>query len=1003
MMRFERGVRAYLAVCAVIVSMLLVAVTAESGGLIFIDSFERFTNKPPVAEAGTDQVVYGGGPFPVLLIGERSEDVDGTITATWEQIAGIPAVMGDPSGLNQAYFPPRVESEQELVFRLTITDDDGLSDFDMIKVRVLPAVIEATVERRRPTQTVPTPKIRLFDAQGQSLGSAQGNLAKVTSNAGANVLYAVATADSQLDMKLSVVGPNGLSLETAFQATDFVERAFLTPSDFQTNPADLLTFGHVPPPSAVPFRKHEHPQIIEIALPHPDPGLRDPDRFLAFLNHTSIRFQEDAASAEAYYRAVDPNNERLTLNDWLDKTGFAANGADAHASYQNDADLGFARDMYMRKNVDGTVAGYVRNFPSLEYLQLDEKLIATVAMEYGPSTGHPENYTKFFVFGPDGERLLAADLDGRGAKFVPGVCNVCHGGTPKPTTISEDGVVTYPDQGDTGAQFLPWDVDTFKFSDRPGYTLEDQEEDFYDLNQVARAAWPADPSTVTGMKWTASAAVELLEGWYAGGDKTFDGSFVPVGWTGSAEQRELYLEVVGPNCRACHVTRGYQQQNAIDFSTYEKFMAYAPLIRELVYDQGVMPLASRTFGHFWSGGADSPAAKLARVLPPRYNLMLSTGEPVTPGRPIARTGMLTDGTAQVADVQLTDDGTLLDGRNSLFAPEQDWRVVSLSLTPEPVERFGDQAISQAVPGDDGEFILSRQIAPPASVHKTTFKRADLDEPNFFFDIFPLLNSCTGCHKAPEDGGIPGIPVWFENDDILITYREVLDRINFEQPDQSLFLTKPGGLRHGYNANKAGVFDNAFGNWEFFDVLGEVRLFQNRGINAQAVSNWIAAGAPFWGSSSSGKSWTCQNVGLPIPEREVGDLQDLVLAGPNQIIKDLQVELNLVGPAFLDFLSISLTHVDSGQTFKLIDRPTDDGSGTCSRLDIVEGRVWDAAPQTSLCDSTPNSPVSFRPVDPLGALDGLPLNSLWKLSIENFVALRENGSLGYWCVKNMRVP
>ena len=116
-----------------------------------------------------------------------------------------------------------------------------------------------------------------------------------------------------------------------------------------------------------------------------------------------------------------------------------------------------------------------------------------------------------------------------------------------------------------------------------------------------------------------------------------------------------------------------------------------------------------------------------------------------------------------------------------------------------------------------------------------------------------------------------------------------------------------------------------------------------------------------------------------------------------------VELNLVGPAFLDFLSISLTHVDSGQTFKLIDRPTDDGSGTCSRLDIVEGRVWDAAPQTSLCDSTPNSPVSFRPVDPLGALDGLPLNSLWKLSIENFVALRENGSLGYWCVKNMRVP
>jgi len=137
----------------------------------------------------------------------------------------------------------------------------------------------------------------------------------------------------------------------------------------------------------------------------------DPDRFNLFLNHhlgeTANNILAEAnyeKFPEAYYRSIDPNNTRATLDGWLTENGFRTDHsftnedhctletdsdgdgiADepeccivtardpepaascdivmAHVSFRDTRDLGYGRDMYLRHEIDtGQVAVYVRNF-----------------------------------------------------------------------------------------------------------------------------------------------------------------------------------------------------------------------------------------------------------------------------------------------------------------------------------------------------------------------------------------------------------------------------------------------------------------------------------------------------------------------------------------------------------------------------------------------------------------------------------------------------------------
>ena len=52
------------------------------------------------------------------------------------------------------------------------------------------------------------------------------------------------------------------------------------------------------------------------------------------------------------------------------------------------------------------------------------------------------------------------------------------------------------------------------------------------------------------------------------------------------------------DCRTCHLLRGLVHQNDIDFTGWDKFLGYEDRVEELVFDEGLMPLATLTFDNF---------------------------------------------------------------------------------------------------------------------------------------------------------------------------------------------------------------------------------------------------------------------------------------------------------------------------------------------------------------------------------------------------------------------
>lgn len=318
------------------------------------------------------------------------------------------------------------------------------------------------------------------------------------------------------------------------------------------------------------------------------------------------------ASSKAYYAAVDSAEERTTFIDWLNVNGFLSpnstsfswrdleTSAGAHGTYTNNFDLGFGRDMYARiVRCDGAtpqlgqpipqaaigtcdIAAVVVNYASLEAASKKLNPVLIVAMEYSKPRNSDHRFVQFYTYAPDSvtgrfEQVMSANLDGRGEKYIPQVCTVCHGGTPAGLTGAD-----YANGGDLHATFLPWDLDAFLFSDTEGrnadrsygdqslrqfYTRSAQAESLRKLNQVAYLTY-RDANRPNRFVLPQ----QLIEGWYgvqgtsAFATNTFNGDYVPAGWTANgvdgvagtaddnpADAPAIYRDVFGRNCRMCHV------------------------------------------------------------------------------------------------------------------------------------------------------------------------------------------------------------------------------------------------------------------------------------------------------------------------------------------------------------------------------------------------------------------------------------------------------------------
>lgn len=395
----------------------------------------------------------------------------------------------------------------------------------------------------------------------------------------------------------------------------------------------------------------------------------------------ATRLYDTRASAEAYYRTIDPDTDaytdKQTFSGWLRRAGFtngtqdwdaiAAAPDSAHAVYLNNFDLGFGRDMYMRVGtcdggakpmLGGTidpgmlgqcdVYGVVVNYGSLEAAAKKLGPVLAVAMEYSRIKPGAPRVTKFYTYAPDRKggysRVLSANLDGRGEKFLPGACTVCHGGTPQGIGTADangDGRKDYGNSGDVNSGFIAWDLDAFLYSDTdPAFsragdpffpeleqrlaadlTRDKQAQSLRKLNQMAYLTY-ADPP---GQDDRFALARELVTGWYGGvglPNAGFDGGFVPVGWRDDANdvpggKAAVYKGVFAQHCRACHVSQQPGVINQLAIGSYAELFndaATAAKLRDALGD-GRMPFARLTMDRFWVSskvGTDSAANILAK-------------------------------------------------------------------------------------------------------------------------------------------------------------------------------------------------------------------------------------------------------------------------------------------------------------------------------------------------------------------------------------------------------
>lgn len=330
----------------------------------------------------------------------------------------------------------------------------------------------------------------------------------------------------------------------------------------------------------------------------------------------SFKGEGDAAQAQAYSAAIDPNHLRGTLGAWWSTNGFtlggdgwpldATNGdaAVVRTSYLNNNDLGSGRDMYFRNLGGGRIAAFVTNYGQFNQDAGNADLAAaratpgaTVCMEYTPVEGQGATpIVKFYVFaGADGKAgavlQTGANLDGFGVKYVPNLCLNCHGGSYYPATPASPTFAEI----NMGSHFRELDTATYKF---PGArVVPDANEKSRFKSQNLMIANASSTCTAQGIR-------DLIAGWYPGAGTDQDNSWTPAGWTGSPRST-LYHQVVKNSCRTCHV--GFDDDTSaggVNWTTYDQLKARHGFLKNFVLCDGrMMPHAVVTYRNFWLSGA----------------------------------------------------------------------------------------------------------------------------------------------------------------------------------------------------------------------------------------------------------------------------------------------------------------------------------------------------------------------------------------------------------------
>jgi len=419
---------------------------------------------------------------------------------------------------------------------------------------------------------------------------------------------------SLLDENQAVVGSVGTSVAA-------------TAADVQTGPASL---PHFPP---APYANCKTFSLRLQALP----GSAEEGRYLSAYSGLG-----DEPTTRAYYLGFDPamsvsgggvysGGQHSTLGSWwTNVAGFDATTGDAadqtRQAFLNYNDLGFGRDMHIREDGSGVYA-YVTNYANQAvpdqnplnavYAQNRDpsKVIATVAMQ-SRAFGGMNKVVSFWVYvgaNQNAPLVPSADLDGFGQKFVPQLCQVCHGGQPyfpaNASAPTQQELALRTSATAVGAVMREFDLHTYVF---PGDTTPGNFgvlsaadlQAFFNLNQHVISSG------------TQPIMVDLIHGFNPNAT-TFDPNWTPTTWVNAgASAGDLYRATVAKGCRTCHIA--FDQSDAylqtLNWQDYNTFKAKRSGIQADVCSASKrMPHALMTYRDFWLGslGGDYGPQKLA--------------------------------------------------------------------------------------------------------------------------------------------------------------------------------------------------------------------------------------------------------------------------------------------------------------------------------------------------------------------------------------------------------
>ena len=178
-------------------------------------------NTPPTASIDAAQVAAAAAGETVQLqgVGNDAETAAGSLTFAWSQAGGTPTVsIANSSTATASFTAPGVTAETSLTFRLTVTDEDGLS-----------ATAETTITISPPPEPENTPPTASIDA-GQVTSAEAGETVQLQ-GVGSDAETAAGSltfAWSQAGGTPSVSIANASTATASFTAPDVTEETDLT-------------------------------------------------------------------------------------------------------------------------------------------------------------------------------------------------------------------------------------------------------------------------------------------------------------------------------------------------------------------------------------------------------------------------------------------------------------------------------------------------------------------------------------------------------------------------------------------------------------------------------------------------------------------------------------------------------------------------------------------------------------------------------------------------------